>query len=94
MSDTIFIFTVAKIEKAWCKCILVGNLLEMTLTYYVCSDDVTYCADVTLFLHATSDGRPLPTASSCESFIKMTFCTIFKAQVCVMYLGLSQIVSD
>ena len=37
--------------------------------YYVCSDDVVYCADITLFLYATSGGWPVPTGSFSRRFL-------------------------
>ena len=60
MSDTIYIFTVAKIKISWNKILLEALKSNMLVRYdaqnisghftgYVDADNVTFCADVTLF---------------------------------------------
>ena len=76
---TIFIFTVSKNGlfmksglKSCQKAENVAYLSEITartLTFFDGTADVTYCADVTLFLHATSSGLSLSAAFSLCRFL-------------------------
>ena len=43
--------------------------LSETLTFRDRTTDVTYCADVTLFLHATPGGLPMTAAFSLRRFL-------------------------
>ena len=58
---TISIFTVSKNG--------LSEITARTLTFLDGTADVTYCADVTLFLHATSDGLLLTAAFSLRLFL-------------------------
>ena len=60
------------------------EITPMTLTFQRRTADVTYCADVTLFLHATSGRLPLMIETMivclptfCVLIVKMVFGPIF-----------------
>ena len=50
--------------------IYLSEITATTLTFHDRTADVTYCADVTLFLHVTSGGLSLTAAFFCGDFLR------------------------
>ena len=51
------------------RCSILSKITPRMLTFRDRTADVTYCADVTLFLHATSGGLSLTAAFSLHGFL-------------------------